>query len=567
MSALARFLIGMAGKTAAKRFEQATADPVAAQHAKLMQIVDGNKDTEYGRKYDFHNIKSIDDWRDAVPVVDYEAIRPYVDRVVAGEKNILTAEDPVMFALTSGTTGSAKYIPVTPSGQGRDHSDQMRTWIYHAHKTHPGMFTGQVVSLVSPAIEGYTAAHIPYGSTSGHIYKNMPGLVRKTYAIPYEVFLIEDYHAKYYTLMRVALEANISFIATANPSSIIKLCEMADDHAEDLLCDLHGGTLSASLDIDAALRPPIEAALSAQPALADLFAKVRDKRGGRLLPADYWPGLALIGCWKGGTVGAYIDRFGEWFDPDHKGRVPIRDWGLLSSEARCSIPLSDHGSAGVLTVATNVYEFVPTAQVEENPDDHTRWTFLSPHEVEPGCEYYILFSTVDGLYRYDINDVVEIVGKYHSTPTLIFKRKGRGMTNITGEKLSVNQVIEAFRLTAEDMRVVIDHYKAEADPARARYVFMVEAPGVAKEQYPELLRSLDARLGDLNIEYRTKRKSQRLNAPVLHVMKQGWYEQQKKDLVADGKRLFQAKTVLLDAKEAFVEDADKVEARVELANR
>ena len=71
-------------------------------------------------------------------------------------------------------------------------------------------------------------------------------------------------------------------------------------------------------------------------------------RSGKLLPADYWPNLALIGCWKGGTVGSYIKKFPQWFDPDDDGMVPVRDWGYLSSEARGSIPLSDRRLSLVL---------------------------------------------------------------------------------------------------------------------------------------------------------------------------------------------------------------------------
>jgi acyl-coenzyme A synthetase/AMP-(fatty) acid ligase len=60
-----------------------------------------------------------------------------MEKLVAGENKIFTAEDPVMFAQTSGTTGDPKYVPVTPTCQGREHSAQMRTWAYHAQKTHP----------------------------------------------------------------------------------------------------------------------------------------------------------------------------------------------------------------------------------------------------------------------------------------------------------------------------------------------------------------------------------------------------------------------------------------------
>ena len=156
MSFLARSLIMIAGRGAAKRFEEATRNPRATQHAKLMEILQRNKDTEYGRKHGFGEIRGMEDYRKRVPLVSYEDIRPLMDRVTQGEPNVLIAETPVMFNQTSGTTGDAKYIPVTPTCRGRDHSDQMRTWMYHAFKTHPGASKGKIVAIVSPAIEDET---------------------------------------------------------------------------------------------------------------------------------------------------------------------------------------------------------------------------------------------------------------------------------------------------------------------------------------------------------------------------------------------------------------------------
>ena len=201
MSLLNSFLVSRAGRSASKRFDTATRDPVAAQHRKLMQIVERNRNTEYGREHGFEAINDLRDWRARVPVVTYEILRDRMQRVVNGESNVLTAEDPVMFAQTSGTTGDAKYIPVTPTCRGLDHSDQGRTYAYCLHRDHPAAFNGKIVTLVSPAIEGYTPAGIPYGSTSGHIYKTMPRIIRGMYAAPYEVFEIVDYPSKYYALM------------------------------------------------------------------------------------------------------------------------------------------------------------------------------------------------------------------------------------------------------------------------------------------------------------------------------------------------------------------------------
>ncbi len=543
---LASLAIRIMSSQSGKRFAAATQDPVATQTAKLQHLMQKNAATEYGRRYGFADIRSFEDYRRQVPVISYENIKNDMQRVVAGEKNIFTAEAPVMFAQTSGTTGDPKYVPVTPTCQGREHKDVMRTWMSHALKAHPDMFSGQVVTLVSPAIEGHTPCGLPYGSTSGHMYKNQPSLVRRIYAIPYEVYEIEDYAAKYYAIMRTALEMDIRFLATANPSSILKLCEKADEYSEQIIRGIHDGSLSTDFKIEPAIRPALSQKYKPNPRMAKQLEAARSKRAGKLLPVDYWPRLSLIGCWKGGTVGHYLDKFSAWFDPEGQRTIPVRDWGYLSSEARGSIPLSDEGSAGVLTVASNVLEFVPVADLEAQPDAPGNWPFLHIGELEEGQEYYIFFTTTGGLYRYDINDVIKVVGYYNRTPQIVFLRKGRGMTNLTGEKVSVNQVISVVQKASQGTGAVVDHFRAEADLNAARYLFRVEFATQTDEPIRKaFLRQIDEELKNINIEYKAKRDSLRLGAPVLHVMKEGWYERGRQQQVEAGMRAFQAKTQLL----------------------
>lgn len=542
----AGFLMGFSIGQSARRFENATRNPAEVQEQKLLSLIRRNEDTEYGRRFGFASIRTIADYQRQVPVISYEDIKDDMLRVVAGEKNIFTAENPVMFAQTSGTTGDPKYIPVTPTCRGRDHSDQMRTWMYHARKSHPGLLGKKVVSLVSPAVEGYTPSGLPFGSTSGHIYKNMPAIIRGTYSIPYEVFEIADYGAKYYTIMRIALEHEIRFLATANPSSVMKMCEKANEFSEEIIRDIHDGTLCTEFIVEPQIRDAVIRKLKPNPVLANRLTEMRSRRGGELKPVDYWPSLLLIGCWKGGSVGHYLTRFPFWFNPDGIRDIPVRDMGYLSSEARGSIPLSDQGSKGVLTVATNFMEFVEVQELEARRDNPASWQFKTIGELQEGREYYIFFTTTAGLYRYDINDVVKVVGRYNNTPEIVFLRKGRGMTNITGEKVSVNQIITVFGQAAEMNRVGVDHFKAEADQQNSRYLFRVEFTSpVASDIQQGFLDSLDRQLKELNIEYKAKRDSLRLGPPVLHVMREGWYERNRKKQVEEGMRAFQAKTQLL----------------------
>lgn len=553
MSRFASWAVGMLGGRAAARFEQATRCVEETQRHKLGEILQRNADTEYGQEHGFRKLTDLKDYAGAVPVVKYEDIAERVQRMAAGEANVLTAETPVMFSRTSGTTGEPKLVPVTPTCRGRDHADQMRVWLYHAQRDHPPIFRGRVISLVSPAVEGYTKSGIPYGSTSGAIYRDMPRLVRGTYVLPYGVFGIEDYNARYYAVLRLGLAADVTMFCTANPSSIVKLCEFAQEHADALVRDVHDGRLDFELKLTEHERSLLQARCKADPARAAELDRMRKRRDGRLLPADFWPRLAMIGTWKGGTVGSNLERFGEWFDPDGQRPPAVRDLGWLSSEARGSIPLSDEGSAGVLTVGTNVYEFVEEDVVTAHPDQPSRWHFLGAHEVDAPRDYYVFVTTTGGLYRYDLNDIVRVLGFHNEAPLIEFQRKGRGMTSITGEKLSDAQVLEAVQSASERAKVPLAHFRALADAEQALYVFQVEPQGkLSDTQGRELLRAIDESLSKLNIEYAGKRKSQRLEPPALEVMKPGWYEQGKK---AQGGRLFQSKTVILKAVEEGQEDA------------
>lgn len=568
MTRIAKAMASIVGRKSAARFESLTQSVKESQQRKLREILKRNAGTEYGKQFGFDSIGSLAEYARAVPVITYEDISERVDRMANGEPNVLTAEMPILFAQTSGTTGKPKLIPVTPTCRGRDHSDQMRTWVFHAQKDHPHLFDGKVLSLVSPAVEGMTPAGIPYGSTSGDIYRNIPALIRKSYVVPSPVFDIEDHDAEIYVIMRLGLAADVSFLSTANPSSIAKLCEFTDAHAEDLIRDVRDGGLRSDLELSEEQRTCVRALCKPEPEVARGLEAMRARRDGRLLPGDYWPNLELIGCWKGGTVGAHVGGFPAWFDPDGSAPKAVRDLGYLSSEARGSIPLSDEGAGGVLTIGTNVYEFVEIDQVNAEPKKPEAWTFLGAHEVDSPRDYYVFVTTTGGLYRYDINDVVRVEGFHNDAPIITFQRKGRGMTSLTGEKVSDQQVIEAVTSAAAAVGVGLEHFRALADVDGARYVFQVEPKGeLTKSQGHSLLEAIESKLVGLNLEYEGKRKSHRLEAPELHVMKAGWHQRGTED---QGPRRFQSKTVVLKAKEEpehSIRSQEMIVSRIELEGR
>src|SRR5262245_43740795 len=112
MSLVAQLIMSVTGPMTVKKFEQQCRDPRAAQENLWRHILQKNKDTAFGKEYGFSRIRSLSTFRQRVPICTYEDLKPYIEAQRRGKRGQLTAEKPVLFAMTSGTTGDSKYIPV-----------------------------------------------------------------------------------------------------------------------------------------------------------------------------------------------------------------------------------------------------------------------------------------------------------------------------------------------------------------------------------------------------------------------------------------------------------------------
>ena len=120
----------------ARAFEKSTRDPLKIQEKVLFEYLERNRDTEYGRKYRFSDIKSINDYQSFVPMSDCESLRPYITRMTKGEDSVLTSDKPIFFGLTNGTTNHPKFIPVTKYSRDRK-SEVSSLWAYYISRDHP----------------------------------------------------------------------------------------------------------------------------------------------------------------------------------------------------------------------------------------------------------------------------------------------------------------------------------------------------------------------------------------------------------------------------------------------
>jgi hypothetical protein len=504
------------------RFEEAAADPATAQRDVLRDLVSRNAQTAFGREHGFASIRGPEDYRRLVPIRDYEAFRPYVKRIDAGETAVLTADPVNLFTTTSGTTGEPKLIPVTTPWREKMAS-LMRLWYYRAMRQHPAMFDRKALSIVSPAIEGHTAGGIPFGAMSGVVFKRTPWVVRNHYAIPYEVSLIQDYEARYFVTMRLALAQSVSCLGTPNPTSLLRLAETGASKAEAIIRAIRDGTLgipdppllAGSGRLPEQILGVIGKRLEADPDRARELERLVERHGS-LLPRDAWPDLKLVACWLGGSAGIHAKRLAQFY-----GEAPLRDLGLIASEGRMTIPLADGTAAGALAIHANFYEFIPEDEIEaELPP------VLLAHELEAGKRYYIVLTTGNGLCRYDMNDIVDVQGFHHRTPLVAFVRKGRDMVSITGEKLHLNQIQAAVHEAEAAIGRHVWQFRLIPSTEQCVYDLLVEfgEPQLSEAETARFMAAYDAALMRLNDEFKGKRKSGRLEPTRLHAMRTGWSE-------------------------------------------
>jgi hypothetical protein len=545
MALLAPLMLRAAAPRLVRQFTVLCGAPAKTQQRLLNRITQANADTVFGRRHGFGDIASLSDFQRRVPITQYEDLQPYIQAAMEGQPNQLTQEAPVLFTTTSGTTGARKYIPMTPTGRGAK-ARLMSLWLSALYRDHPGIVTGRILSIVSPEVESYAPNGTPCGSESGHAYRTMPAPVRAMYATPYDVFTIDDYEARYYTLLRLACGRDLSCIVTVNPSTVLLLAERLAQHTERIIRDVRDGSLSQDFVVSPVLRSSLR--LRPDPERARRLERAAASGSGSLRPDLVWPGIHAIGCWKGGTVGSYLARFHDLFAPE----TPVRDLGYLATELRGSVPLGDDGDAGVVAVGTNVLEFHP-ADSDREPQASE---LLSVDRLDTGRRYFVFVTTDSGLYRYDMNDIIEVVGTYERTPLIRFVQKGRGVVSFTGEKLYEVQVLAAVEDALVDLHGRYHFIAAVAERMEGsqppRLVFLIEFdPGIATRLGPELVDRLDAALGDHNSEYQAKRKSLRYGAPVVRVVRTGEYDRYRRRMVEAGRSDGQFKILRLTSDPSF----------------
>ncbi|MFC0435076.1 GH3 auxin-responsive promoter family protein [Kutzneria buriramensis] len=457
--------------------------PGDAAESVFMDILAGVAPTAFGAEHGLTGVATLDGWKKAVPIRGYDELAPYVRRQLAGERRVLTLDDPYAFLKTSGTTGSAKLVPTTGHWRRKYRGPALYAqWgLYFDKLGGEPLPAGSVLDLSwEPAPVRFRENGFPvYSITERPVTDDVDDWLPPW---RHENWFARDPVARdladslYGKLLRLA-GADVRLIVSVNPSKIVMLAETLRANADRLIGDV-GPDLGKRL--------------------------ARRLAGDSLRLTDLWPSLRLLVCWNSASAGLY----GPWLAqvaPD----VPTLPFSTTGTEGIVTLPVDGHESAGPLAVNQGLFEFVPWTDLHNGDPLPADADTVGFEELAVGEKYRLVMSQANGLYRYDVGDVYQVVGRVGATPRLEFLGRAGFQSSFTGEKVTESDVHAAVTSVIGLDLVASPRFTGipmwDTPPY---YLLAIECTD--GHEAGDLGRRVDAALQDVNVEYAEKRRSGRL---------------------------------------------------------
>lgn len=361
--------------------------PGVTQAALFHQLIESGRATVFGRDHGFDSIRSYDDFKKHVPLRDYEELKPYIEKILAGGSDVLWKGKPEYFAKTSGTTSGTKYIPITRASIPNHINSARNALLSYIHETGNSSFLdgGLIFLSGSPALE--EKAGIKTGRLSGIVNHHVPAYLRSNQKPRYETNIIEDWEEKLDRIIDETLMADMTLI-----SGIPPWAQMYFDR-------IQARTGKKIKDIFPNFSLFVHGGVNFAPYRAKLFD----------------------------TIGRRIDSIETY--PASEGFIAYQD----SQTEEGLLLLLDSGI---------YFEFVPAEEYfNENPRR------LNIEDVELNRNYALIINSNAGLWGYSIGDTIRFVSK--EPHRIVVTGRIRHFISAFGEHVIGEEVEKAMKLTLE----------------------------------------------------------------------------------------------------------------------
>ena len=363
------------------------------QEKVFQQLIAGARNTAFGKDHRFSEIKRYDDFKKNVPIRDYEGLKPYVERIIKGESDVLWKGLPAYFAKTSGTTSGVKYIPITKESIPNHINSARDAILHYVNETGNAEFLdGKLIFLSgSPVLE--KKGKVPYGRLSGIVNHHVPAYLRRNQLPSYETNCIEDWESKVDKIIEETIDENMTLISGIPPWVQVYF---------DNLKSMTGKKIK---DIFPNFSLFIYGGVNFEPYRAKLFD----------------------------AIGKRIDSIETY--PASEGFLAFQN---------------NQGDPGLLLLLNSgiFFEFIPVSEYfDDNP------TRLKIDDVALGVNYALIINNNAGLWGYSIGDTVKFVSK--NPHKILVTGRIKHFISAFGEHVIAEEVEKALQKTVESHQAVV----------------------------------------------------------------------------------------------------------------
>ncbi len=481
----------------------------------LFSLLKENENTEYGRKYGFKNIKTFEDYKNKVPLTTYDDYAEYVEKIEKGNKNILSSRNTEHFALSSGSAGEPKRVPMCAEA-----AELFSTYTHGAcfavmsRELGENWIKARGVSFTEIRFKtkenGFT-----YGAVSGKVREKNKQYENLLYTSPLSVSYPKcSMDFRYMHLRFALLERDLSFITSTFITAVYDAVKYLEANWPDIVEDIKLGRIGGGSGAPAYLIEELESSLYPAPErAAELEAEFEKGFDGIL--TRIWPNMAFIFGIGSESFKVYTEKLRKYI-----GKAKIHYSVYSSSEGIFAFPIKSECEDMVMIPFSAFYEFRDISN--ENSFDTVTFSGL-----EKGKRYEIIITNISGFYRYRIMDVIEVVDFIGQLPVIRFVYRLNQVLNMAGEKTNdsmMKYVMSDFEFeTGEE---IIEYTVcADTDISPGRYLIFAEyGRPVSQNDIRRFQKVIEEKLCFYNHSYADKIKTGKLGRLKIIPLKKGAYK-------------------------------------------
>lgn len=472
-------------------------NPLDAQREVLQDLVTSAQYTEFGRKFNLSNLFNLRDFKAAIPIHEYNDLKPYIERIMNGEQNILWNTPIYWFAKSSGTTSDkSKFIPISDESLEDCHYKASKDVLcmYYQFRPESELLTGKGLLIGGSHSINPMNAEAQYGDLSAVLFQNSPFWAHWLRTPDLSIALMDEWESKIEKIAAATIKENVTSVSGVPTWTLV------------------------------------------------LFKRILEITGKKTI-GEVWPSLELY-MHGGVSFTPYREQFEKII-----GR-PVNYLEMYNASEGFFAAQENPGDDGMLLFTDHgiFYEFMPVSEYGKKEPQT-----IGLQDVEPGRNYAPVISTNGGLWRYLIGDTIQ----FTSVRPYRVKVSGRlkHFINAFGEEVIVDNTDKAIAAACEKTGAVVNDYTAApvyfSDSSNGAHEWLIEFD---KEpvNLAAFTAELDAALQSINSDYEAKRhKGIALGMPVIHAVRKGLFNEW---LRRKGKLGGQHKIPRLSNERAFLEE-------------